>query len=80
VSGKTDDIEFALTDILDRHSPLTLEALEERLYGIHPQLRAEQRTWIGIAVHNLLRNGTISAVGCDSGHSHEGYCVVGVAR
>ncbi len=79
--NKTADIEWEIGLVLDRRwelgdGPLTLAELEERL---PPELRAIERTWIGIAVYRMLGDGRMRAVGCD--HSrHEGTCMVEAAR
>lgn len=69
--NKTEDIEWEIRRVL-YDGPLTLEAMETRL---PPEFRAIERTWIGIAVHNMERDGRIRFTGCDH-RSHEGYCVV----
>jgi hypothetical protein len=39
------------------------------------EIRSIERTWIGIAVHNMERDGRIRFPNCAHTH-HEGYCVV----
>lgn len=77
--NKTADIEEALHMTL-RDTPDTLEGLEKRLLTGYPQLRGLERTWIGIAVHKMIRDGRMVTVGCSASHNHEGYCKVKVGR
>jgi hypothetical protein len=73
--NKTADIEWEISRVVG-DGPLTLAEMEERL---PVEIRAVDRRWIGVAVYGMLRDGRIRAVGCDHG-SHDGDCVVGVAR
>lgn len=76
--NKTADIEFAIAVVL-RDDPITLDDLEERLYGRFPALQGEDRRWIGVALMHLKQAGKIRYPGC--GHdSHEGGCKVEAVR
>ena len=55
----------------------TLAAMEDRL---PPEIRADDRRWIGVAVSQMLGDGRIRTTGCDDTHSHDGACVVEAAR
>lgn len=69
--NKTDDIEWEIGFALSG-GPLTLADMETRLPA---EIRSIERTWIGIAVHKMERDGRIRFTNCT--HSgHEGDCVV----
>lgn len=72
--SKTDDIETAIRFTM-ASEPIALDEAIELLFRGYPQLRDEQFTWIGIAMHRLEEAGTIRFPDCDHG-SHEGYCRV----
>jgi hypothetical protein len=76
--NKTDDIETAIRFTLP-NEPVTVAEAEELLYRGYPVLRGEDRRWIGIAMHNLERDGKIRYPGCDH-DMHEGDCKVELAR
>lgn len=71
-TSKTADIEWQIALVLEG-GPLTLAEMEDRL---PPEIRAVDRRWIGVAVHQMLRDGRIRTTGCDNNHNHDGACVV----
>jgi hypothetical protein len=76
--SKTDDIEFAIRYALPAE-PVTVAEAEELLYNGYPVLRDEDRRWIGVAMHNLERDGKIRYTGCTH-EMHEGDCKVELIR
>ena len=71
--NKTEDLEYAITFAL-ADGPMCLEVLEQRLPYVG------DRRWIAVVLMHLGRDGRTRFTSCDVGHSHDGACILELAR
>lgn len=74
--NKTADIEQMVLLWLDR-GPLTVDAVAAEF---RTAFVGEQLTWLGIAMHQLERDGRVRYPSCSAGHNHDGPCLAELAR
>lgn len=58
---KTQDIQSAITMVLEPGQQVTLAELNDLLYRAYPALRAEDPRWVATAVSRMLSAGALTS-------------------